>query len=295
MRFLSNFTLRIIAIIAMTFDHIGKMLYLFYPTLDSIRTINNAFSIIGRLAFPIFIFLLIEGFYHTSNFKKYLSRVGVMAIIIYIAELIIGLVPGIADNASGDLLKFGNIFIDLIVTLIFMKLITSESNVKKTLALLPLGYLTLFTFIQNDFIYVGNSVVQSFVAGLAPQYSFVTLVILIVYALYTLLKNFYIYNKAQVKLTSRDLFVTKSFENRTLTFAITILLSCLIFYGLTYVKGLNLNTDFVNDTYFLLAIIPIFFYNGKLGYNNKYIKSAYYLYYPLSLCIIYLIVSCISM
>ena len=64
----------------------------------------------------------------------------------------------------------------------------------------------------------------------------------------------------------------------------------IILYALTYVDGINLNTDLVIDSYFILAIIPLVFYGGGIGKNSKIIQGAFYLYYPLSLCIIYLVV-----
>lgn len=36
--------------------------------------------LVGRIAFPLFAFLLFEGFMHTSNFKRYLLRVGLCAL-----------------------------------------------------------------------------------------------------------------------------------------------------------------------------------------------------------------------
>lgn len=70
-KFLSNFDLKIIAIITMTIDHIGAIMY---PNID-------IFRIIGRISFPIFAFLLVEGFNHTSNKLKYFLRLLLFAII----------------------------------------------------------------------------------------------------------------------------------------------------------------------------------------------------------------------
>ena len=70
-KFLSNFDLKIIAIITMTIDHIGAIVY---PNID-------IFRIIGRISFPIFTFLLVEGFKHTSNKLKYFLRLILFAII----------------------------------------------------------------------------------------------------------------------------------------------------------------------------------------------------------------------
>ena len=70
-KFLTSFDLKLIAIITMTIDHIG---YLFFPN-------KIIFRIIGRISFPIFAFLLIEGFKHTKSKTNYLLRLLLFAII----------------------------------------------------------------------------------------------------------------------------------------------------------------------------------------------------------------------
>jgi len=42
---------------------------------------NDWLTCIGRLAFPIFAFLIVEGYHHTSDFKKYLKRILIFAVI----------------------------------------------------------------------------------------------------------------------------------------------------------------------------------------------------------------------
>ena len=71
MKLLNNFTLKMIAILAMAIDHIGAVLF---PQYD-------IFRIVGRIAFPIFAFTLVEGFMHTKDIKKYMLRLGVLALI----------------------------------------------------------------------------------------------------------------------------------------------------------------------------------------------------------------------
>ena len=69
---LSNFDLKLIAIITMTIDHIGVVFGMpFY----------NFLRAVGRLSFPIFAFLLTEGYVHTRSFGKYFLRLLVLAII----------------------------------------------------------------------------------------------------------------------------------------------------------------------------------------------------------------------
>ena len=71
MKILNTFTLKMIAIISMLIDHIG---YIFFPN-------AMIFRIIGRLSFPIFTYVLAEGFVYTKDVKKYLLRLGVFALL----------------------------------------------------------------------------------------------------------------------------------------------------------------------------------------------------------------------
>ena len=62
-----------------------------YMSLYSAYTVMR---LVGRIAFPIFAFLLFEGFMHTSDYKRYLLRVGICALV---AEIPFNL---IVTNAS---------------------------------------------------------------------------------------------------------------------------------------------------------------------------------------------------
>jgi hypothetical protein len=55
----------------MTIDHIGAVLLPQYLIL----------RVIGRVSFPIYCFLLVNGFLHTSSVKKYIIRLSIFAII----------------------------------------------------------------------------------------------------------------------------------------------------------------------------------------------------------------------
>ena len=87
--------LKWIAIITMLIDHVGAailtrvLLYASkyspeYLTPDEYRTIYEIMRItrsVGRIAFPIFCFLLVEGFVHTKNFGKYVLRLGIFVLL----------------------------------------------------------------------------------------------------------------------------------------------------------------------------------------------------------------------
>jgi len=74
---MNSFTLRLIAIITMAIDHIGAVLMK-----DS--SYNICFRLIGRLSFPIFCFLIVEGVFHTRNIWKYAGR---MLLFAFISEI----------------------------------------------------------------------------------------------------------------------------------------------------------------------------------------------------------------
>lgn len=68
---MSNFVLKIIAIITMFLDHLSYALY------GKVSYLNY----IGRLAFPIFAFGISEGYAHTKSKKNYIIRLLMFAII----------------------------------------------------------------------------------------------------------------------------------------------------------------------------------------------------------------------
>lgn len=80
---LSGASLKLIAIISMLVDHTNKALI--YPYLTSadgfLATLSDLFDIIGRIAFPLFCFMLIEGFFKTRSRIKYLRNLLVFGVI----------------------------------------------------------------------------------------------------------------------------------------------------------------------------------------------------------------------
>ena len=78
--FTSN-ALKIIAIAAMTIDHLAWFLFPGYST----NGIAIFMHIIGRLTAPIMIFFIVEGYYRTRNIAKYIQRLFVLALISHFA------------------------------------------------------------------------------------------------------------------------------------------------------------------------------------------------------------------
>jgi hypothetical protein len=76
-RGLNGNQLKVIAMTAMTGDHLISVLYPGYPTDWWILLIH----IFGRLAAPIFWFFVAEGYHYTRNFPKYAARLLLFAIV----------------------------------------------------------------------------------------------------------------------------------------------------------------------------------------------------------------------
>lgn len=68
---LSTFDLKCLALLTMTIDHIGAF----------IIVDQNWLRIVGRMSFPIFCFLIVEGYLRTRNVYKYMIRLLAFAFI----------------------------------------------------------------------------------------------------------------------------------------------------------------------------------------------------------------------
>ncbi len=150
-KFLSGSGLKLIAMIAMIVDHLAAFLFynnpLFVEPLFDIYhkqiTLYFIFRAIGRIAFPIFAFLLVEGFSHTHNVKKYLTNLLVFAIV---SELPWNLLHG------GYLCCIGsqNVFFTLFLGCCGMYAIKYVDDIRKR-AYMLIGLLIISIFLRADY------------------------------------------------------------------------------------------------------------------------------------------------
>lgn len=125
-------TIKLFAIITMFIDHIGAVIIERYISVANVDTIiynsditewfpryglvyiaDLIFRSIGRMGFPLFIFLLVEGFVHTRNRVKYIARLAVFAII---SEVPFNL--AIANKAYDE--GYQSVFFTLLLGFLFM-------------------------------------------------------------------------------------------------------------------------------------------------------------------------------
>ena len=76
---LSQEGLKGIAYLTMLLDHVGAILL---PEVMWLR-------VVGRLSFPVFCFLLVEGIHHSKNLKKYQNRLILAALLVSCTVLIL--------------------------------------------------------------------------------------------------------------------------------------------------------------------------------------------------------------
>ncbi len=114
MKGINTFTLKIIALVSMLIDHIGMV---FFPNII-------LFRMLGRIAFPIFAYTLVEGFIHTHNVKKYMIRLGMFAVL---SEVPFDLAT------TGKVVEVGhqNVFFTLFLSVAMLFLFEAVKDAKK--------------------------------------------------------------------------------------------------------------------------------------------------------------------
>lgn len=146
MKKLNSFTLKTFAIIAMIMDHIFT--YLRSVPID----VPLWFSSIGKLASPIFFYLIVEGFFHTKSRKRYFLRLAIFGGVMIILDTILGI--------------HNNIFLSLSLSVLLLICIEYFRNIedkkKKILLVIPIlgiGFLyfnteaSIFGFVETLIFY----------------------------------------------------------------------------------------------------------------------------------------------
>ena len=156
LRIFSGAQLKYIAFLSMLADHVNKALI--YPFLSGegiLQHISDVFDILGRIAFPLFAFFLVEGFFKTGNRKKYLASL---------------LIFGIISEIPFDMALSG-VFFEL-----------NSNNIMFTLALMLITIWTIdilkekmqnmskYTWYPVSFVIVGIMCIISMVTGLDYEY-----------------------------------------------------------------------------------------------------------------------------
>lgn len=217
---ISGAVLKWLAIITMTIDHVGVGLINTYNRMSmlDLSGLYRMSRLIGRLAFPIFVFLIVQGYQHTSDLRKYLMRLFIFALI---SEVPFDLM------SSNQLVNMGhqNIFFTLFIGVAGLAWLEHLERTDKIIEqFLPLILAVLAAVLWNvDYGWYG---------------------ILFIFGVGTLRNN----------KIGQTLFGVVMGTAQMVTASV--------------------------------AFLPIWFYNGERGRQNKWF---FYLYYPAHLLLIYLL------
>ena len=281
---ISNFILKIIALIFMTIDHVG----VFLPS----SPLQFTFRVLGKIALPIFIYTTLEGCKKTKDIKKYMLRLGIMSILMYIAIVIAQLV--LYFN-NGYLLVFQNIFFTLLnLVFIYYLFFVNKNKNKRRMVILPiLIFIGSYIFFLLRINGISEFISSIFVDGLTTMYGLEAPIMFV-----GALLGIYIYEEIVRKRLNNDETLVNEFLcskkaqlSRNIIMCLSIALVSLIMYSFTYenIPSFTFGNTCVYNTYFIICFPFILLYNGKRGFNNKIVNGAFYLYYPLHIGIIALI------
>lgn len=203
---------------------------------------NTWMTWVGRLTFPLYAFLIAEGFFHTADRRRYALRLLGLALL---------------SEIPFDLIQFSTPFFPFHQNTVFTLLLglwaisgLDRARQEPTPRRIILGLLTL----ASACLLGGVGFVDYGVMGVLTV------------VLFYLLRDFPLARLAQL--------------------AAMVLLNIVFFKGQTIPL---LGFDFPTQGFAVLALVPIWLYNGKKGFGGKGFQWASYLFYPVHLLVLYLL------
>lgn len=248
---IDGFTLKIIALILMVFDHVH---YFFVGIYD----VPTWFTMLGRLAAPLFIYMTAVGMRHTRNPKKYILRLYTGSLVMAIGNSIMNKYFPLPNNSIVINNIFGTLFIIALMIYAIQKISENKGNVKQILKycfVFALPIISSYAF--NIALTMQNMLITKFTMTFLPNVmfcegGFMWIVLGI---------GFYLCRKTKIKT------------------AIFYLVFCLVDLLLHYNSTVGLESMFVSNIQWMMVFsLPfILLYNGQRGKGLKYF---FYIFYP---------------
>lgn len=227
--------LKLIAMVCMLLDH----------TWATLISGNLWMTCVGRIAFPIFAFQVAEGYAHTKNFKRYLLRMFLFALV---SEIPYNLMHGSWIYPFGQ-----NVMFTFCLSLLLIRVIDKARERHWCLGLASVVVGAFVGYFVGTFTFV-------------DYYGFGILMVL-VFWLFRNVKFGWLIQLATMIYINFELIGGMHYE--VFLFGKSVLLS---------IQG-----------FALLALIPIWLYNGKRGTGEKWFQYTVYAFYPAHMLILSLI------
>ena len=178
---MSSFIIKLFALLFMSVDHVGIVLF----------NNNQVFRFIGRASFPLYAFLLVEGFKYTKDNKKRLIRYVISILLLaVISEPIynISLHDSLTYPFSQNILF--TLFVSLICMIIYEK--NSYNIMSKIISIFIIIYIALLSYFSNfDYGFLGIMLIFGYY--LISKLNYKKIYYIILYTLYISL-HIFIYN-----------------------------------------------------------------------------------------------------
>ncbi len=286
---MSVFSLKVLAMVSMICDHLGWWLYLKRLTDYSVYIAMRSF---GRLAFPIFAFLIVNGCIHSRDRVKYLTRLTGFALISQLPFVLVFTANNYGASLYGALSftlpSAVHIILAAAVGILWYKAVRPDMSALLSAGALLLGLCTLRlgeayllrpdmnVFYTLAFSLAIICVLDKFLRNelSSPRDYAQAAAVLAALPL--------IWDRADFGINGILLIVTLwLFRESRSRQALMLVIWCLLHYPPT-----------VNTSYSICAILsllPLLLYNGRPGKN---MKTAFYLVYPLHLSVLGILALC---
>ena len=277
----------------MTLDHIGLIIEMIYPSDLAVLQLASVFRLIGRLSFPLFVFMIVEGVIHTKNIKKYFLRLGILAGLIAIFYIMIEysslrqqypIIP--------SFLRSGNIFLELLLAALAVFALR-QKGWKKLLILLPLG-LSITSFVVKGLETSAYMDIHWFPAFLTLTYDWVGIVLAIGFYFAYYLADLYIsltYENTKLDKESWELTGNYRLLVNIISMAILMVVGVAYYLAIYYWPKAIFDSpkSAIIQLFSIVSGALILLYSGKRGYNAKWFQIGTYIYYPLHIVILFVI------
>ena len=246
----TSFVLKIIAIISMLIDHTTVALYEVIP--GEMWDIYDVGRWIGRTAFPLFCFMIVEGYYHTRNKWRYL---GSLIFLAFISELPF---DALIEN-NGFVLEFSsqNVFFTLALGLFAIIIIDGINEKIENI------------FLSKIFQFVVVLLILFVSLQLSADYGIVGVVLILF---------IYYFEKMQAGLAK----INEKFASDKTKFVLAGIAVLIWLISYDFLAGR------VSESFGFPAVVLIMLYNGQRG-SYKIPKYVFYFFYPVHLIILCLI------